>query len=102
MSKPISSRLQVEDGSIPAKSKQKQPIKGFQSLTAVQGRFKPQRVTSSTTASLQANSEAMSDEAQTAYGELGLSGQDRHMLAMLESPDISTAEANQHLQSYYG
>jgi hypothetical protein len=117
MPKPISSRLQVEDGSTPAKSKQKQPIQGFQSLTNVQGRFKPQRVSSSTTPSRQGSSEAVSDDAQTVYGgiattyggiattygaaDVQMTGMDRHMLGMLESPDISAAEADSYFDSYF-
>lgn len=98
---PISSRLQVEDGSIPAKSKQKQPIQGFQALTNTQGRFKPQRVSSSTTPSSRGDSEATSDDFHTTYGDHELSGMDRHMLGMLESPDISQSEANQHFNNYF-
>jgi hypothetical protein len=114
----------VEDGSTPAKSKQKQPIQGFQSLTNVQGRFKPQRVSSSTTPSRQGSSEAVSDDAQTVYGgiattyggiattyggiattygaaDVQMTGMDRHMLGMLESPDISAAEADSYFDSYF-
>jgi hypothetical protein len=110
MPKPISSRLQVEDGSTPAKSKQKQPIQGFQSLTNVQGRFKPQRVSSSTTPSRQGSSEAVSDDAQTVYGgiattygaaDVQMTGMDRHMLGMLESSDITAAEADSYFDSYF-
>jgi hypothetical protein len=101
MPKPISSRLQVEDGSTPAKSRLKQPIQGFQSLTNIQGRFKPQRVTSSTSPSRQADSEAISDDYQTVYGDHDLNGMDRHFLGMLESDDISQSEANQHFTSYF-
>lgn len=73
----------------------------FKPLTAMNGVYKATRVSSTTSPSRPGASDTLSNEAQTAYGELGLSGAERHMMSMLESPDISTDQANTYLNDYY-
>jgi hypothetical protein len=78
----------------------RRPVK-FQPLTEMNGVYKATRVSSSTTPTRAADSDTLSNEAQTAYGELGLSGEERHFMSMLESPDITTEQANTYINDYY-
>ena len=101
---PLSNRLHVEAGE--AVSPRSRPFRergGLQPLGAMAGRFKPTRVSSSTSPSRSGGSETISSDAHTQFGDVdpSLSAADRHFLGMLESDDISDAEADQAFNAYF-
>jgi hypothetical protein len=75
----------------------------MQPLTEMSGVYRAQRVSSATTPSRRADSETTSDDAHTQFGALGLqmSGEARHLMTLLESPDVSDAEAEGVIDSYF-
>jgi hypothetical protein len=94
-------RVTAVNGEVSVPSKfGRRPVE-FKPLTAMNGVYKATKVSSSTTPTRAADSDTLSNEAQTAYGELGLSGAERHFMSLLESPDISTDQANNYLNDYY-
>jgi hypothetical protein len=87
------------DNTTPSNFKRRDVV--FQPLAPMNGVYKAQKVSSSTSPKRDASSETSSDDFHTTYGDHDLNGMDRHMLGMLESPDISQAEANQHFNNYF-
>jgi hypothetical protein len=75
----------------------------FKPLGNVGAVVRPQRVSSSTTPSRRGDSETLSNDPQTVYSseEFSLSGEERHFMSMLESSDISAAEADTYFDSYF-
>jgi hypothetical protein len=94
-------RVRAENGEVSVPSKfGRRPVK-FQPLTEMNGVYKATRVSSSTTPKGVASSDTQSNDAQTVYGEHGMSGQERHFMSMLESSDITAAEADSYFDSYF-
>ena len=100
---PLSNRLSVQSGDVVSpRAKQKPGLGGLKPIEATTA-LKSVRVSSSTTPSRAADSETLSSDPHAAFGALDpeLSGADRHFLGMLESDDISDAEADQAFNAYF-
>jgi hypothetical protein len=95
--------VRSENGEVSVPSKFGRRPMEFKPLGNVGAVVRPTRVSSSTTPSRRGDSETQSNDAQTVYGaaDVQMSGQERHFMSMLESSDITAAEADSYFDSYF-
>ena len=94
-------RVTSVNGEVSVPSKLSRRPTPFQPLGNMNSVFRATKVSSSTTPTRAADSDTLSNDAQTVYGEHGMSGQDIHFMSMLESSDITATEADNYFDSYF-